>query len=175
MKKNTYIFLLMVFLIFSGCQKDDICSETTSTTPHLVIKFLNSENPSNTKAVTNLQVQEENLLEDYFETPINDTLIKIPLRTTANFTNYIFTLNAPEDPDAEIGEDDALPNEDHLDFSYGTVVEYVSRACGYQILFVGFEASRVSEESNTNWIESIEVQQPNEITNEIDTHLFIYH
>lgn len=173
MIKNTYLILIVGFLILSGCQKDDICPESTITTPHLVIKFLDIENPLNTKAVTNLQVREENLMQDYFETPVSDTLIKIPLRTTENFTNYIFTLNAPLDSDAEIGADDPLPNEDQLHFTYGTLVEYVGRACGYKTEFVGFDANRVNE--NANWIQSIEVIQPNDITNEFDTHLYIYH
>ncbi|MDQ7917418.1 DUF6452 family protein [Mesonia sp. MT50] len=175
MIKNTALLLVISLLFLSGCQKDDICPESTNTTPHLVIKFLDSENPLNIKEVTNLQVKEENSMKDYFETPVSDSLIKIPLRTTENFTNYIFTLNTPLDPDAEIGANDPLPNEDQLHFNYGTLVEYVGRACGYKTEFVAFEANRVNEEDDTNWIKSIEVLQPNDITNEFDTHLYIYH
>ncbi|MDT0293750.1 DUF6452 family protein [Mesonia ostreae] len=175
MIKNTLFLLFMSFLLLSGCQKDDICAETTPTTPHLVIKFLDNENPLNTKAVTNLQVKEENTMEDYFETPVSDTLIKIPLRTTENFTNYTFTINTPLDPDAEIEANDPLPNEDQLQFNYAKVAEYVGRACGYKTQFLAFEASRVNEVGNTNWVKNIEVLQPNDITNEFDTHLYIYH
>jgi len=35
MKQFIYLFLIVIF----SCEKDDICSDTKQTTPHIVLEF----------------------------------------------------------------------------------------------------------------------------------------
>ena len=41
MKQFIYLFLIVIL----SCEKDDICPETTQTTPRLVIEFYDLTNP----------------------------------------------------------------------------------------------------------------------------------
>ena len=54
MKKVSVLFL--VISIFLGCEKDDICSSDTGTTPQLILRFYDIANQEETKAVPNLLV-----------------------------------------------------------------------------------------------------------------------
>ena len=47
--------LLLITLSFSGCEKDDIC--TDETTPRLILEFYDISNPANLKTVLNLKVK----------------------------------------------------------------------------------------------------------------------
>lgn len=168
---------------FSGCQRDDICPETTQTTPKLVIEFRDFENPSEPKTVPNLNVRAIGEEESYFENAVSDTLVTIPLQTSENLTIYELTIhsNLIEDDeegndDEENNEDDDLePNTDRINFSYATEEVYLGRACGYKVEFIEFSADVIGEGNEENWIENVEVQQPNDIVDETTTHLYIYH
>ena len=50
--------LLLLGLTFSlsSCEKDDICAESTPTTPKVVIEFYDAANPTTAKNVSNLVV-----------------------------------------------------------------------------------------------------------------------
>ena len=50
MKQFIYLFLIVIF----SCEKDDICSETTQTTPRLVIEFYDLQAPDELLAVPGL-------------------------------------------------------------------------------------------------------------------------
>lgn len=41
--------IALVIGITISCERDDICPESTSTTPRLIIDLLDSENPENKK------------------------------------------------------------------------------------------------------------------------------
>ena len=47
--------LLLIAIILSSCEKDDICSD--ETTPRLVVEFYDVANPSTVKNVFNLKVK----------------------------------------------------------------------------------------------------------------------
>lgn len=154
-------------LLASACQQDDICSAATQTTPNLVIEFYDNENPTQTKSVNNLNVSAEGLDEDLFDDVQNGNSLNVPLRTDNNVTNFRFTLNANE------GSQFA-PNTDSLTVSYGIDETYVSRACGYKVEFVELNASYEQEDGDSNWIESVQVQQPNKVVDEENAHIYIY-
>ena len=50
MKKFICLFLIVIF----SCEKDDICSDTTQTTPRLVIEFYDLSSPDEILAVPGL-------------------------------------------------------------------------------------------------------------------------
>ena len=62
MKKITLLLLVFCFS-FSSCEKDDICDANTPTTPRMVIKFFDINNPTVEKSVTNLKVIGEGMTD----------------------------------------------------------------------------------------------------------------
>ena len=155
------LFLIGLFYIFSGCQKDDICPPETETTPNLVIEFYDAEDPSRLKAVENLVVRATDR-EETFLGPVTTNTITIPLRTNENFTEYSFTIDAEGD-----GE-----NEDIITFSYSPTLNYLNRACGYKVDFLGLGVTTTNDEDN--WIFSEVILQEN-IENEAEAHIAITH
>lgn len=163
--KHLYLLLLIAFT-FSGCEKDDICSD--DTTPKLVIEFFDITNPSNPKNVVNLKVKEVGQADTYF-TFLSENTISIPLRITATATKYSFILNSADTTNA---------NEDFLEFNYTTQNVYVSRACGYKTIFeLNNDTSGViktdAETPDGLWMQNV-VKITNSITTENETHLKIY-
>ena len=55
---RTYRLLLVILsiIIISSCEKDDICSETTQTTPQLIITFYDAADIEQSKTVESLAV-----------------------------------------------------------------------------------------------------------------------
>ena len=52
--KKYYLFLLLIALLISSCEKDDFCIEPI--TPNMIIRFYNATNISETKAVNDLTI-----------------------------------------------------------------------------------------------------------------------
>lgn len=123
--RNILIPLLALAFFIAGCEKDDICAETTPTTPRLVIEFYNEASPTELKNVTNLR-----LLSGLSNTIAynNVSKITVPLSTIQDSTEYRLVLNAGNaNPD--------LVYTDELQFNYTRRDVFVSRACGYKELF----------------------------------------
>lgn len=159
------LFLIGCFLSLTACQHNDICIEDQPATPKLVIKFYDAAHPGVLKPVTNFNAKALNSTSFYFEKPVNDTVVSIPLRTYENFTSYRFVA----------ARDSLEINSDTIKFTYTPEEIYISRACGYRDIFTDFNTTVKQENNTSNWIKAIEIQQPNAITNEDDVHLFIYH
>ena len=65
-------------------------------------------------------------------------------------------------------------NTDELIFNYGTQEVYISRACGYKMTFqLDAIDGVVATPDGSNWIQNIEVMQPN-IETENEVHVKIY-
>ena len=168
MNMKKIIILTLIFCSFLGCEKDDICSADTPTTPQIVIEFFDNDSQLS-KTVTNLDV-----LEIGSTTSLalfnNVSKIKLPLKTTADLTKYRLTLNAGNTVNP------AIINEDNLQFDYSRNNVYVSRACGFKTLFnLNLNSPTVTDKSvpDTLWIKSIVVVTPN-ILDENETHVKIY-
>lgn len=155
----------LLILIVTGCQRDDICSAATQTTPMLLISFFNVEDTTAPKPATNLLVR-----EIFYDTIIYNresaAEIRIPLRVDSGTTEYEFILNAP----AEGAADES--NADRLIFSYDTEEIYISRACSFKVNFMDLSVE-VNPENNP-WISSITIVEEN-IENETSAHVRIYH
>ncbi|MCG9972048.1 DUF6452 family protein [Christiangramia crocea] len=171
MKRYTFNFLLICFLIASsGCQRDDICPQSTDTTPLLIIRFYDSEDPSEFKAPQNLRVRSLGNDTTAVYNRFSQDSIAIPLRTDQDVTEYIFTLNTPPDPVE--GEEPGEPgNQDILTLSYGREEEYLNRACAFKVNYVGLKID--VENDDDNWIQDIQIEQPN-VEDQNQSHVSIF-
>lgn len=161
-------FTIGLCLLISGCQRDDICPEGTPITPLLIIEFYDTEDPTRLLSVPNLLVQaigEDTLLE-----PESVNRIAIPLRTDQSTTDYLFVRNSGT----------ANENIDTITFSYDPAPEYLNRACGFIVNYIGLDASTHRDEDN--WINSeliietdIEIEIETEIEDETEAHIYITH
>jgi len=164
MKKIFLAIAICLSVLFSGCEKDDICPETTQTTSLLVIGFYDINNPSVPKNVTTLEIKAANLA-DSLATIDGQNIAEIPLSVTENSVTYIFELNSAN----------ANANQDLLKFNYTRDDVFVSRACGYKTVFT-LDPENPIELINTDasvWIQEIEIVEPN-IETENETHVKIY-
>lgn len=159
----TSLALLLVLSLWN-CEKDDICAETTPTTPNLVIDFYDTNNPTTLKNVTNLGVAEPTFTTGYAFNAVST--IKVPLRTNQETTTLRFVLNGSD-------EDSTNDLYNDITFNYTTKSVYISRACGYKTQFALETAIKSDVPTFTNWISSVEIIQPN-IENENETHVKIY-
>lgn len=189
MKKLSYIgipvlVVLMAMVSFS-CEKDDICSEGTLTTPLLVIEFFDAANTTGedvAKNVTNLWVEavapnvDDNMV---IVNPIQTAAqtvntISIPLRTQQNSSEYKFISGYEVD---DMGVQTA-GNEDIITFNYETQEIFLSRACGYYINYtLNVSDGVIVTADMDNWINpstGILISEIN-VQNETITHVKIYH
>ena len=172
---NTKYFKILffiggLFLLFSGCQRDDICPEATQTTPLLVMRFYDAEDRESPISPTNLSIR--SIVSDSIKTLYrreNSDSIVIPLRTNQPTTTYTFTIFDPaeneEDPEFEA-------NTDTLTFSYGIEEVYVNRACAYKVMYNSLKLT-IDDGEDGEWIESYIIEEP-EIEDETQAHISIY-
>lgn len=157
--------MAILILVTSGCQRDDICSAATQTTPMLLISFVDAQDPTTPKPATSLLVRELS-----FDTIIynreNTAEIRIPLRVDSGITEYEFILNVP----AGDAEDES--NSDRITFNYDPEEIYISRACSFKVNFMNLDAN-LNEDNNT-WISLITIEEEN-IENETSAHILIHH
>lgn len=165
--KKIYLLLLVVAFSLLSCEKDDICSADTPTTPQLVIEFYDAVNPTVLRSVINLGIAEDgnSKLLGIFT---GVSKIKIPLKVTDDITKYRFILNYANPSITST-------NEDKLEFDYTRNNVFVSRACGFKTLFTLTGNPALTDPvSNANlWIQSITIKQAN-ILDENETHIKIY-
>ena len=164
--KKIFLLLLMISMSFSSCEKDDICEETTATTPKLIIEFYDILNPTVLKNVTNLKVKEVGSTK--FLDFTDKSKIELPLKTNEVITKYSFILNST---------DVTIDNEDFLQFKYTHQNVFVSRACGFKTIFT-LDPTTPYIKTETSipdgyWIQNITVATSN-ITTENETHIKIY-
>ena len=148
-------YLLLILLLHSSCEPDDVCSIENPSTPKLVFRLYDANHPSQLKSVDTLRVKDtenESVLQ-----LINTDSIAIPFQINVNKMNLDFTISGGM--------------SDELLIDYQTQDMYLSRACGFQSTFI---INEIEVGSNQSWINTIEI-----ITNEVlvDTlaHVKIYH
>lgn len=158
------VLLLFVSLVLNSCTKDDICSEGTPTTPLLIIKFKNYDNPLFSKTVNNLTVTtivDNDTIHLYRFQTIDS--IAIPLNTGEDFTDYLFVKD---------DENENSGNTDKINFNYQRESVYINRACSFKAIYTFLSADR--EIDSDNWIDEITVNKLI-IENEEETHVTIFH
>lgn len=186
--KKIIVILLLVSAFYS-CERDDICAESTPTTPHLIIRFYDFAEQSETLNVVGLRIvaldNEDNELEEYQSATTTDS-IAIPLRIIDNDDNPLNGVTTKFILDKDFGavddngtpDDDTddidLNNKDTIVISYKPKDVYVSRACGYKTIFEDLQITR--EEDDNNWIVTYQlVNEPLTVENETEAHIKIFH
>lgn len=181
MKKISLLLILMTFIgviINLSCEADDICPESTPTTPSLIIEAYDTTNSENKKNIPNLLVAG---VDNDFVLPkygiVSTSEIVLPLKTDANSTQYVFVkdakINNNGTPD-DTSDDFITGNEDIVTINYTREEVYVSRACGYKTIYKNVTVT--IEPDADNWIKSvIPVNENQTVEDETETHFNIYH
>ena len=176
--KKILILLLIATFAFSSCEKDDICDANTPTTPRLVIVFYDINNPSVLKNVNNLKVIGDGMTEgivfnsatDDSKYLTNGSTISIPLKTDVNTTTYSFVLNSGN-------ANPTLTDIDEVTFNYTREDIFVSRACGFKVLFTFDPSNPIVHTSvpatKLKWMQYISVEKSN-IATENETHIKVF-
>jgi len=166
--------LLLICCYLWSCEKDDLCPDSTPTTPSLIIRFYNADNHAALKKVDNLKVFMEG--SDTITLGTVDS-IALPLRTDVTATRWALQYNraSSSTPGTFISDTDII------EFKYTTREAYVSRACGYKVMFTLDEGTNanpnpvvtdVPEETHL-WIDEFTIENKN-IENENKAHVKIY-
>lgn len=169
--KKLLVLILLCFA-FNNCERDDICSESTPTTPKLIIRFYDISNQSETKRVTNLQIQAVDNEEIYLSATSTDS-IAIPLKTIDNDDDPLNGISTQFILHKEYADGGNSGNEDRITFTYNAEEIYVSRACGYKSIFENVEEDL--ENDGDNWIQLILIEDPLTVENETAAHVQIFH
>ena len=156
--KKYYLFLSLTALLISSCEKDDFCIEPI--TPNMIIRFYNATNISETKAVTDLTVNPNDLDSIYINVSIDS--IVIPLDVTSNQIIYNFSSGT---------------NVDILTIDYEIEEVFVSRSCGFKAIFNNVT---VTSDVSNDWIIGLTETLENTITiptidDESAAHIQIFH
>lgn len=168
------IALILLCFAVTNCEKDDICSESTETTPKMHIAFYDINFPSTDtpKNVTRLRVTgigdpDPGVLTGYDAK--NSSEAFLPLKTTENTTQYVLHRNYRFDDNGDV-----LGNPDTITVSYVRKEIYVSRACGYKTIFENVVLT-VLDDGN-KWIQLAQAENDNQtVENESNIHYKIYH
>jgi len=156
--KKYYLFLLLIALLISSCEKDDFCIEPI--TPNMIIRFYNATNISETKAVNDLTINISNL--DSIYTNVSLDSIVIPLDVTSNQIIYNFSSGT---------------NVDILTIDYEIQEVFVSRSCGFKAIFNNVT---ITSDVSNDWIIGLTETLENTITiptinDESAAHVQIFH
>ena len=156
-------------LVFN-CEKDDVCPETTQTTPRIIIEFFNINAPEEIKAVpglfavgvdsTDIEVAIHNELVS------TRSLIELPLQNNSNQTKFKLYKSY------DIIDSVINGNPDEITITYNIETLYVSRACGY-INNYSIQTFSIATD-NDQWIINSEILMTL-VTNENEIHVKILH
>lgn len=174
--KKFCVLAILIILTGVSCERDDICSENTPTTPSLVIRFYNVDDQEQTKQVRLLTVNgidsEGNLLDDIVSYASTDSIV-LPLRfqNEGVITTTRFQLKKDSDFDTDTNPN-TFSNTDVIEVSYTPQFIYVSRACGYKSIFNNLQNTLIID--SDNWIFGYNIINPT-IENENTAHIILYH
>ncbi|MBT8255646.1 MAG: hypothetical protein KJO23_03825 [Bacteroidia bacterium] len=159
------LLVVLLFMAFLGCTRDDICPEDTPTTPLLIIQFKDITNRVESKPVSVLQVlvNDQDSVEAFLGT--SDTLVGIPLNTLATNSEFLFIVNS---------NDTLNKNTDIIRFNYSVQEIYVNRACAFKVNYEGLNATLQPEDKNENWIRDFTILKTT-VEDETEAHLTIFH
>ncbi|WP_290696524.1 DUF6452 family protein [Lacinutrix sp.] len=175
MKKITTLLLLFICIALS-CERDDICSEDTPTTPRMIVEFRDLILTDNPKNVTGLRVEDfeddTRLLED-FNNVIADQIV-LPLDTNRDELGVGITKYRVY-RDYEVLADGTIEgNPDVITIEYGVEDVYVSRACGFKTTYKNIVIT--IEPDADNWMLFVAPENDNQtVTNENEIHFTIRH
>jgi len=157
------ITILSLLLLLNGCTKDDICPEGTASTPLLIIRFNDVENPLDLKSVSKLTIETDYDPSVTLYTDVTTDSIAIPLQTGSNNTRYRFIMNK--------GLVDEITDIYSFDYERNDI--YINRACGFKTTYTEFTAEEV-DSGPVDWIIYLIILDPI-IEDETKAHITILH
>ena len=177
--KKISVLILLLLLTTVSCEKDDICAETTATTPKLILRFYDITSQDETKSATGLRITGFDVNNDEVGiSNLNVTTtdsINLPLRTDANSTKFTFHKDYAIDNNGtpeDISDDIVLGNPDIVTLNYTREDVFVSRACGFKTIFKDLTLS--VEDDGDKWIINSEIINST-IEKNTSAHVKIFH
>ncbi|REH52403.1 hypothetical protein C7448_103135 [Tenacibaculum gallaicum] len=158
MKKYIALFILIAGLI--ACEKDDFCTQNP-VTPNLVLRFYDKDENNELKNFERLSIIAEGKTDSLFTNMTNDS-IAIPLNSLSQKTVYTLKMN---DVDGNIVNNQVAT----LTIEYNPEEEYISRSCGFRIIFENTTLN------HTGWIDSLSTTEIPLIDNQISAHVQVFH
>lgn len=146
------LLLCFVLLINNACEKDDFCLKNPIT-PNLVLRFYDDINKETLKSVSNLYVWAEG--KDTIFNSVSLDSIYIPLNSIT--TETVYNLSTGN-------------TINQFTIKYTPKEEYVSRSCGYKVIF-----NEVSFSSDNTWIKDFTPTTLTTIDKQDTAHVQIYH
>ncbi|CAM1341244.1 DUF6452 family protein [Tenacibaculum aestuarii] len=158
MKKYIALFILLAGL--SSCEKDDFCTQNP-VTPNLVLRFYDKDNTNDLKNAEHLSVISEGKTDSLFTNRTTDS-IAIPLNSLSQKTVYTLKMN---DVDGNVANNQTAT----LTIEYKPEEDYVSRSCGFRIIFENVTLD------HTGWIDSLSTKEIPLIDNQASSHVQVFH
>jgi len=166
--KKLNIFILLIAIVFIGCERDDICAESTPTTPRLRIEFYDDGMEIEPIVVSNKTI--------IFNS--NQNTVDIPLRIDDDIEEERTITRFILEKDTNLRLDTENPetsNVDIIEISYIPKFEYVSRACGYKSIFTDVEVTLDTNNDSDTWISNNIAVDIRDVENENEIHVRIFH
>ena len=158
---NLIIFSLIFFLFSNSCEKDDICLSDTPSSPRLIVKMVDKDDPTLYKLANDLLIKVVD--NDSINIKSSDSII-LNLNPYKNYTQFEFILNQGSENQ----------NIDTLQINYSLNNIYIDRACGYKTSFIFNSNALTLINEKNNWIESYLILKDT-IINEEQAHMAILH
>lgn len=154
--KKIILSIIVIASVISACSIDDICTEPS--TPNLVLRFYDVTSTSTLKSTDSLYVWAEGKDSILVNQAVDS--IAIPLNSEATATVYNFAKGRN------------LLNK--ITITYTPESEYVSRSCGYRIIFN--DANLDLSTPANGWISSIAPRTSiATINSQTSAHVQVFH
>ena len=163
MKKNI-LFLVLLTSIFAACEKDDFCIQNPVTS-RLIIDFYDDTNRETLKKVERFSIIAVGQPDSLFTNVSTESRISIPLNSLTNETVFKLKKNTTTNG-AKIDDKIAI-----FTIQYDTEEEFVSRSCGFKVIF-----NNVAFSSDTNgWITDFTPTTIINLDDQSVAHVQIFH
>ena len=150
--RKSLLIIGILLLTISSCEKDDFCLKNP-VTPNLVLRFYDDVDKTTTKSVTKLYVWADG--KDTIFNGVSTDSIYIPLNSLA--TETVYKLSNGTDVET-------------FTINYTTEEDYVSRSCGYRILF-----NDVTFTTDNTWFTEFTPSTLTTIDNQDAAHVQVYY
>jgi len=175
MKKISVLLLLILGLVYT-CERDDICPESTATTPRLIIEFndiANFEDSKNVRQLTVVGIDDDGNEINTLISRTTTNELALPLKILTEGENNASRFKLIKDADFDADDNPTTTsNTDIIRITYIPEFVYVNRACGFKSIFnsIGIEI----ESDNNQWILGRTINIEN-IENELNAHITLLH
>ena len=150
--RKILILFGFILLVNTSCEKDDFCLQNP-VTPNLILRFYDDVNRQTLKPASGLYVWADGK-DSIYMNQSTDSLV-IPLNGIASQTIYNISKNN-------------IINQ--LKINYTPEDIFVSRSCGYKVIF-----NNVTFSSNNSWFTDFTPSSLTLIDNQNAAHVQVYH